>query len=105
MFSEAGNQTKLTPDLCFTAGGHGKIACNAAMRSRTGLVTNSICVESTIRDVAFRNYQCAFLSDGASEPIGMQEQRTNHDAPLLLIERLFGWASYSTAFRGALATA
>ena len=65
--------------------------------------TTSVCVESTIRDAMFRDYSCLLLADCSAEPIGQDLSRTNHDASLLLVERLFGWVSTSDAFLGALA--
>lgn len=41
--------------------------------------------------------------DAISEPIGAELSRTNHEATLLNVERLFGWVSGSEAFLGALA--
>jgi ureidoacrylate peracid hydrolase len=61
----------------------------------TGCAT-SVCVE--IRDAAFRDYQCVWLSDCTSEPISKDGPRSNHDASLLVIEILFGWVSSSQAF-------
>jgi ureidoacrylate peracid hydrolase len=60
--------------------------------------TTSVCVESTIRDAAFRDYQCVVLSDCTSEPIGKDAPTSNHDASLLAIEILFGWVSTSQLF-------
>lgn len=65
--------------------------------------TTSVCVESTIRDAMFRDYTCVLLEDCTAEPIGHDLPRTNHEASLLLIERLFGWVSNSPAFAVALA--
>jgi ureidoacrylate peracid hydrolase len=65
--------------------------------------TTSVCVESTIRDAMFRDYSCVLLADCTGEPIGHEFARSNHDASLLVIERLFGWVSSSEAFTGALA--
>ena len=61
-------------------------------------VTTSICVESTVRDAMFRDYLCILLSDCMSEPIGNDLPRTNHEASLLNVERLFGWVSNSEQF-------
>jgi len=66
--------------------------------------TTSICVESTIRDAAFRDYQCALLSDCTSEQLGMHESRSNRDVTLQLIEHIFGWVSDSKSVLRALAT-
>ena len=66
--------------------------------------TTSICVESTIRDAMFRDYSCVLLEDCTGEPIGYDQQRTNHDASLLTIQILFGWTSSSEEFIGAVST-
>jgi ureidoacrylate peracid hydrolase len=63
--------------------------------------TTSVCVESTLRDAAFRDYNCVLLADCVAEPIGASLDRTNHDATLLLTELLFGWVSDSAAFVAA----
>jgi ureidoacrylate peracid hydrolase len=60
--------------------------------------TTSVCVESTLRDAMFRGYRCLLLSDCAAEPLGADEVRTNHEATLLVIEKLFGWISSSREF-------
>jgi ureidoacrylate peracid hydrolase len=65
--------------------------------------TTSICVESTIRDAMFRDYSCIVLEDCTAEPIGADLARTNHEATLLVIERLFGWVSSADAVVDALA--
>lgn len=64
--------------------------------------TTSVCVESTLRDAMFRDYSCLLLADCAAEPIGSQQPRSNHEATLLVIERLFGWVSDSTRLLHAL---
>lgn len=64
--------------------------------------TTSVCVESTVRDAMFRDYSCVVLEDCTAEPIGFDLPRTNHDASLLMIERLFGWISSSDKFIAAL---
>jgi ureidoacrylate peracid hydrolase len=64
--------------------------------------TTSVCVESTFRDAMFRDYSCLLLADCAAEPIGSDQARSNHDATLLVIERLFGWVSDSSEFLQAL---
>src|SRR5437899_11778265 len=66
-------------------------------------VTTSICVESTVRDAMFRDYLCVLLRDCMSEPIGHDLSRSNHEASLLNVEALFGWASDSDQFINALA--
>lgn len=65
--------------------------------------TTSICVESTVRDAMFRDYQCVLLGDCMSEPIGGNLARSNHDASLLTVQTLFGWVSDSASFLRALA--
>ena len=65
--------------------------------------TTSVCVESTIRDASFRDYQCVLLTDCTSEPIGKDAPTSNHDASLLVIQILFGWVSNSGQFLKALA--
>jgi len=67
--------------------------------------TTSICVESTVRDAMFRDYTCVVLEDCTAEPIGAHLPRTNHEATLLVIERLFGWVSNADAVIDALASA
>jgi ureidoacrylate peracid hydrolase len=66
-------------------------------------VTCSVCVESTLRDAFYRDYQCLLLADCTAEPIGSDLGRSNHDASLLVIERLFGWVSDSASLLQALA--
>jgi ureidoacrylate peracid hydrolase len=58
--------------------------------------TTSICVESTVRDAFFRDYTCIVLEDCTAEPIGDDLGRTNYDATLLLVERVFGSISTGT---------
>ncbi len=64
--------------------------------------TTSVCVESTIRDAVFRDYLCVLLADCSAEPIGSDLPRSNHDASLLVIQRVFGSVSTSDAFLRAL---
>jgi ureidoacrylate peracid hydrolase len=64
--------------------------------------TTSICVESTVRDAMFRDYSCLVLEDCTAEPIGAGLSRSNHEASLLVIERLFGWVSNSETLLNAL---
>lgn len=64
--------------------------------------TTSVCVESTVRDAMFRDYRCVLLADCTGEPIGYQFSRSNHEASLLTIQRLFGWVSTSADVIGAL---
>ena len=64
--------------------------------------TTSICVESTIRDAFFRDYHCVLLQDCAAEPMGRNLSRSNHEATVLLVERIFGSVSTSTDFINAV---
>ena len=64
--------------------------------------TTSICVESTIRDAFFRDYHCVLLEDCTAEPMGASLSRSNHDATILLVERIFGSVSTSSNFIDAL---
>jgi ureidoacrylate peracid hydrolase len=64
--------------------------------------TTSVCVESTIRDAYFRDYQCVLLTDCTSEPIANDAPRSNHDASILLTQILFGWVSTSEQFLKAM---
>jgi ureidoacrylate peracid hydrolase len=65
-------------------------------------VTCSVCVESTLRDAFYRDYQCLVLADCTAEPIGSEFGRSNRDASLLVIEKLFGWVSDSASLLRAL---
>lgn len=64
--------------------------------------TTSICVDSTVRDAMFRDYQSVLLGDCMSEPIGDGLARSNHEATLLSVQVLLGWVSSSERFIGAL---
>jgi ureidoacrylate peracid hydrolase len=64
--------------------------------------TTSVCVESTVRDAMFRDYSCLLLADCMAEPVGCEFPRSNHDASLLLVQRMFGWTSRSDQFIQAL---
>ncbi len=64
--------------------------------------TTSICVESTVRDAMFRDYQCVLLRDCMAEPLGNDLPRSNHEASLLAIEALFGWTASSDEFINCL---
>jgi ureidoacrylate peracid hydrolase len=67
--------------------------------------TTSVCVESTLRDGFFRDYRCLILSDCTAEVVGRDLVRTNHEASLLVIERLFGWVSESNSVVQSLSQA
>ena len=60
--------------------------------------TTSICVDSTIRDAMFRDYQPILLADCTAEPIGYGLSRSNHEATLLTVQVNFGWVSSSAEF-------
>jgi ureidoacrylate peracid hydrolase len=64
--------------------------------------TTSVCVESTLRDAMFRDYQCLLLEDCTAEPIGSELPRTNHDASVLVVQRLFGRTARSEDLLNAL---
>jgi ureidoacrylate peracid hydrolase len=64
--------------------------------------TTSICVESTLRDAAFRDYRCVLLADCTAELIGNRLPRTNHEATLMLVELAYGWVAESDALVRAL---
>jgi ureidoacrylate peracid hydrolase len=64
--------------------------------------TTSVCVESTVRDAMFRDYQCILLTDCMGEPIGNDLPRSNHEASLLVMQTLFGWVSDSKKFKRAV---
>jgi ureidoacrylate peracid hydrolase len=66
--------------------------------------TTSVCVESTVRDAMFRDYQCILLTDCMGEPIGNDLPRSNHEASLLVMQTLFGWVSDSKKFKRAVET-
>ena len=67
--------------------------------------TTSICVESTIRDAFFRDYHCVVLEDCTAEPMGASLSRSNRDATILLVERIFGSVSTSIHFIDSLHSA
>ena len=60
--------------------------------------TTSVCVESTVRDAMFRDYSPVVLEDCVAEPAGYNFPRSNHDASLFMIQRVFGWVSTSNEF-------
>jgi len=64
--------------------------------------TTSVAVEATIRDAMYHDYACVLLADCTAEPLGHGFPRTNYDATLLLVERLFGSLSTSEEFIKAL---
>jgi ureidoacrylate peracid hydrolase len=64
--------------------------------------TTSVCVDSTVRDAAMRDYRCLLLEDCTAEPIGSNKARTNHEASLLTMQLLFAWVSDSQKWKAAL---
>ncbi len=66
--------------------------------------TTSVCVESTIRDAMFRDYQPVVLSDCTQEIVGADRAYPNHRATLDLIEARLGWVSSSDALSRSLGT-
>ena len=64
--------------------------------------TTSVCVESTIRDAAFRDYACLLPADCTGQP-PIQSTYSTHDASLTVIARHFGWITTSQAVLRALA--
>ena len=65
--------------------------------------TTSVCVESTVRDAMFRDFQCLIVEDCVAEPIGADLPRSNHEASLLVIQTLFGSITDSKSVEAALA--
>lgn len=65
--------------------------------------TTSVCVDSTVRDAMFRDYRCLILEDCVAEPLGNSGPRTNHEASLLVFERLLGWVAGSEDAIAAIA--
>ena len=61
--------------------------------------TTSICVDSTVRDAFYRDYQCLVLADCTAERLG------SHEATLVSIEASFGWVADSSALLDAVAAA
>ena len=65
--------------------------------------TTSICIESTIRDAAFRDFICVLPVDCTGQPARSGSTYSGHEESLRIIERTFGWLSssdrVSNAFR------
>jgi ureidoacrylate peracid hydrolase len=76
-------------------------AANASTLLFTG-ATTSVCVESTVRDAVFRDFNCVVLEDCTAEPIGADLPRSNHESSLLVLQLLFASISDSTAVIAAL---
>lgn len=64
--------------------------------------TTSVCVESTIRDAAFRDYACLLPADCTGQPAGRDSPHSTHDASLVVIARHFGWVTTSREVLNAL---
>lgn len=60
--------------------------------------TTSVCVESTVRDAMFRDYDCLVLEDCTGQPELLGAPRSKHEASLRVIEDMFGSVSSSAAF-------
>jgi ureidoacrylate peracid hydrolase len=58
----------------------------------------SVCVESTVRDAVFLDYNCVTLTDCTAELFG----REAHEAALWRLGTLFGWTCTSTELSEAL---
>ncbi len=65
--------------------------------------TTSVCVESTIRDAAFRDFACLLPADCTAQPALGDPRSSTHDASLLIIARHFGWVTTSQDILAALA--
>jgi ureidoacrylate peracid hydrolase len=55
--------------------------------------TTSMCIESTIRDAAFRDYVCVLPADCTGQPARLGSDYSGHEASLRIIEMSFGWVS------------
>jgi ureidoacrylate peracid hydrolase len=64
--------------------------------------TTSICVESTIRDAASRDYVCVLPADCTGQPERPGFSIGSHEATLGIIERSFGWISSSDDILAAM---
>lgn len=64
--------------------------------------TTSICIESTIRDAAFRDYICVLPVDCTGQPARSGSSYSGHEESLKIIERTFGWLSCSERVSNAL---
>jgi ureidoacrylate peracid hydrolase len=64
--------------------------------------TTTVCVESTIRDAAFRDYACVLPADCTGQPAVGDPRSSTHDTSLLIIARHFGWVTSSQNILSAL---
>ena len=60
--------------------------------------TTSVCVELTVRDAMFRDYDCLVLEDCTGQPESLGAPGSKHEASLRIIEDMFGSVSSSAAF-------
>jgi ureidoacrylate peracid hydrolase len=66
------------------------------------LLVTSVCIESTIRDAAMRDYACLLPSDCTAQPAARGVAST-YDASLQSIARSFGWVTTSDEVLSAFA--
>jgi ureidoacrylate peracid hydrolase len=64
--------------------------------------TTSVCVESTLRDAMFRDYDCLLLEDCTGQPDFRGAIHSRHEASLRIIEGRFASISGSEAFDRAV---
>ena len=72
-----------------------------ALGARTLVVagcTTSVCVESTLRDAMFRDYDCLLLEDCTAQPDPPGASHSRHAASLRVIEGVFASIADSVAF-------
>jgi len=67
--------------------------------------TTSMCIESSIRDAAFRDYVCILPTDCTGQPARPGSEYSGHEASLRIIEMSFGWLSKSEDIVKAMAVA
>ena len=65
--------------------------------------TTSVCVELTLRDAMFRDYDCLLLEDCTGQPDPPGASHSRHEASLRVIEGMFASISDSVAFTRAFA--
>jgi ureidoacrylate peracid hydrolase len=63
--------------------------------------TTSMCIESTIRDAAFRDYICLLPADCTGQPARHDSNYSGHEASLKIIEMSFAWLSTSEKIKNA----
>jgi len=57
--------------------------------------TTSVCVDSSVKDAMFRDYNCLVLEDCVAEPIDSDLEHTPHEATLRVIETVLGFVGSS----------